>query len=67
MSYQLSTTYVSKLLRWKSRKAYMIIDYMEIVFWFVVMILAFMGVSRFCAGVACGLGVAVGLIAILLS
>lgn len=28
---------------------------MEILFWFVVVIITFMGISKFCSGVSCGL------------
>ncbi|KAK0383170.1 hypothetical protein NLU13_9083 [Sarocladium strictum] len=56
-----------RVTRWKSLKAYMIIDYLEIVFWFAVVVLAFMGVSRTCRGETCALGVIVALIALLLS
>jgi hypothetical protein len=66
LSYQLLTTYANSLQRWRSLKAYMIIDYLEIVFWFVVVILGFMGVSRRCVGEVCALGIVVCLIAMLL-
>jgi hypothetical protein len=45
----------------------MIIDYLEIVFWFAVIVLGLMGVSRRCQGETCALGVVVSLVALLLS
>jgi hypothetical protein len=67
LSYQLLTTYVYALKKWKSLTAYMIIDYLEIVFWFAVIVLGLMGVSRRCQGETCALGVVVSLVALLLS
>ncbi|KXJ97587.1 hypothetical protein Micbo1qcDRAFT_200256 [Microdochium bolleyi] len=66
-AYQLSTTHVERLRRWKSLRAYEIIDYSEIVFWFVVVVLGFMAASTRCFGEACALGIVVALIALLLS
>lgn len=39
---------------------------MEILFWFVVVIITFMGVAKFCSGVSCGLTWVSVLIAIML-
>ncbi|KAJ1337580.1 hypothetical protein MN608_00433 [Microdochium nivale] len=67
VAYQISTTYVEKLRRWKSLRAYEIIDYAEIVFWFVVVVLGFMAASTRCFGEACALGIVVAVIALMLS
>lgn len=67
MAYQLTTTYVAGLRRWRSLRAYMVIDYAEIVFWFVVLVLGFMGVSTQCVGQVCALGVIGAVVAFVLS
>lgn len=66
MAYQVITTHVDRFRKWASLRAYKIIDCMEIVFWFVVVIISFMGVSARCDGTACALAVIVALIAMVL-
>ncbi|KAL6362378.1 hypothetical protein LRP88_03657 [Fusarium phalaenopsidis] len=51
--YQLLTDKVDRFRKWRSLKAYAILNTMEIVFWFVVIIITFMGISRFCQGASC--------------
>ncbi|RSL64806.1 hypothetical protein CEP54_004517 [Fusarium duplospermum] len=51
--YQLLTDKVDRFRKWRSLKAYTILNTMEIVFWFVVVIMTFMGISRFCQGTNC--------------
>ncbi|KAM0421521.1 hypothetical protein ACHAPT_010695 [Fusarium lateritium] len=53
LAYQLLTDKVDRFRKWKSLKAYAVLNTMEIVFWFVVPIITFMGISRFCQGVNC--------------
>ncbi|KAH8743767.1 hypothetical protein F5883DRAFT_476824 [Diaporthe sp. PMI_573] len=63
LSYQLTTTHVTKFKRWQSLKAYQILNTMEIVFWFVVIIIVLMGISKFCQNTYCGLSWLAALIA----
>ncbi|KAF5011108.1 hypothetical protein FDECE_2758 [Fusarium decemcellulare] len=51
--YQLLTEKVDRFKKWGSLKAYAVLNTLEIVFWFVVPIMAFMGISAFCEGVNC--------------
>lgn len=55
ITYQLLTSHVERYKRWASLKAYSILNFMEILFWFVVIIITFMGISRLCQGASCGL------------
>ncbi|KFY32556.1 hypothetical protein V493_00079 [Pseudogymnoascus sp. VKM F-4281 (FW-2241)] len=64
--YQLLTSHVQRFHRWASVKAYAILNTLEILFWFVVLILTLMGVSRLCSGVSCGLSWVCILIAVVL-
>ncbi|KAI9172606.1 hypothetical protein HJFPF1_02113 [Paramyrothecium foliicola] len=50
--------------RWVSLKAYAVLNTIEVVFWFAVVILSFMGVSKVCVGANCGIGVVIGLLAL---
>jgi hypothetical protein len=63
LSYQLITEHVAKYKRWGSLKAYAVLNTMEIVFWFVVIIITFMGISRYCKGANCAMGFFVALTA----
>ncbi|KAL6404541.1 hypothetical protein AUP68_13934 [Ilyonectria robusta] len=51
--YQLLTEKADRFKKWGSLKAYAILNTLEIVFWFVVIIVTFMGVSTFCQGANC--------------
>jgi len=64
LAYQLSTSHVASLRKWASLKAYAILNCLEILFWFVVIILGLMGVTRFCMGTSCWLGWAVIVVAL---
>lgn len=66
LSYQLTTTHFAKFRRWQSLKAYQILNTMEILFWFVVVIITFMGISRYCQNAYCGLSWLIVLIATIL-
>lgn len=46
--------------------AYQVLNTMEILFWFVVVIITFMGISQYCQGAYCGLSWLGVLIAIIL-
>ncbi|KFY21258.1 hypothetical protein V491_03044 [Pseudogymnoascus sp. VKM F-3775] len=64
--YQILSSHVERFRKWASLKAYAILNFMEILFWFVVVIVTFIGVSQFCSGVNCGLTWISVLIAIIL-
>lgn len=64
--YQILSSHVERFRKWASLKAYAILNFMEILFWFVVVIVTFIGVSQFCSGVSCGLTWISVLIAIIL-
>ncbi|KAF7541455.1 hypothetical protein G7054_g528 [Neopestalotiopsis clavispora] len=66
ITYQLVTTHVQRYKRWSSLKAYSILNFMEILFWFVVVIVTFMGISTFCQGASCGLSWITVLLAVVL-
>lgn len=66
LAYQLTTTHIYKFKRWASQKAYVVLNCLEIPFWLVVIIITFMGISRFCQGTSCALSWIVVLIAALL-
>ncbi|KAF7544308.1 hypothetical protein G7Z17_g10058 [Cylindrodendrum hubeiense] len=67
LTYQLVTEHSSRFKKWGSLKAYAILNTMEILFWFVVIILAFMGISTFCQGANCALIWLVALVGFLLT
>ncbi|KAH6893019.1 hypothetical protein B0T10DRAFT_481275 [Thelonectria olida] len=66
LCYQLITEHVSKYKRWGSLKAYAVLNTLEIVFWFVVVIITFMGISKYCKGANCAMSFFVSLTAIAL-
>jgi len=67
IGYQLLTTHVSKLRRWRNLKVYLVLNSMEVLFWFVVVIITGMGMSRYCQGAYCGLSVLMLLISLILT
>ncbi|KAH8733970.1 hypothetical protein BGZ61DRAFT_445627 [Ilyonectria robusta] len=67
LTYQLVTEHVSNFKKWGSLKAYAILNTLEILFWFVVVILAFMGISTFCQGTNCAMIWLVALVGFLLT
>jgi hypothetical protein len=67
IGYQLLTTHVSNLRRWRNLKVYLVLNSMEILFWFVVVVITGMGMSRYCQGGYCGLSVVMLLIALTLT
>ncbi|KAK4118846.1 hypothetical protein N657DRAFT_582838 [Parathielavia appendiculata] len=52
--YQLLTEHTRRFARWKSLKANCILNCIEPVFWLTLIILKFMGISKFCSGSSCG-------------
>lgn len=64
--YQVLSSHVERFRKWANLRAYAILNFMEILFWFVVVIITFMGISKFCSGVSCGLTWVSVLIAIIL-
>jgi hypothetical protein len=67
IGYQLLTTHVSNLRRWRNLKVYLVLNSMEILFWFVVVVITGMGMSRYCQGTYCGLSVVMLLITLTLT
>lgn len=64
--YQILSSHAERFRKLASLKAYAILNFMEILFWFVVVIITFMGIAKFCSGVSCGLTWVSVLIAIML-
>ncbi|OQD98925.1 hypothetical protein PENSOL_c008G10525 [Penicillium solitum] len=54
--YQLLTEHVSRLQRWASLKAYLILNSLEIVFWGAVVFLVLQANLQVCVGTGCALG-----------
>jgi hypothetical protein len=67
IGYQLLTTHLSNLRRWRNLKVYLVLNSMEVLFWFVVVVITGMGMSRYCQGAYCGLSVMMLLIALTLT
>lgn len=55
MTYQLLTSHVGRYKKWASLKAYAILNTLEILFYFTLIIITLIGVSNKCQGVSCGL------------
>ncbi|KAK4143080.1 sterol uptake control protein 2 [Dichotomopilus funicola] len=53
VAYQLLTEHTRRFARWKILKANFILNCMESVFWLTLIVLKFMGISRFCIGSSC--------------
>ncbi|THZ20554.1 hypothetical protein D6C91_04709 [Aureobasidium pullulans] len=66
ITYQLLTTHMSSLKRFRSTKAYLILNSLEVVFWLAVMVLTGMGMSRYCQGSYCGISVVILLLALVI-
>lgn len=67
IGYQLLTTHVLKLGRWRNLKVYLVLNSMEVLFWFVVVIITGMGMGKYCKGAYCGLSVLMLFIALALT
>ncbi|KAH7165657.1 hypothetical protein EDB81DRAFT_260860 [Dactylonectria macrodidyma] len=67
LTYQLVTEHASRFKKWASLKAFAILNTLEILFWFVVVIITFMGISTFCQGTNCAMSWLVALVAFLLT
>ncbi|KAL9947746.1 hypothetical protein D7B24_002452 [Verticillium nonalfalfae] len=66
IGYQLLSQHTTRYRKWESLKANMILNFIEPVFWLVVIILKGMGMSRSCTGGSCGVSVAVMLVALVI-
>lgn len=66
LTYQLLTEHVERFKRWKSLRAYAILNTMEVFFWMAVIGLTFFSVSKICVGVSCALGVCVALLSMVM-
>lgn len=64
--YQLLTQHISRFRRWESALANMILNILEVLFWFVIIILKIQGAQKFCEGTACSLSVGVIVVAFFL-
>lgn len=53
IAYQLLTQHTSRFAKWESLKANFILNCIEPIFWLTLIILKFMGISRFCGGSSC--------------
>lgn len=60
------TEHVDRFKRWKSLRAYAILNTMEVFFWIAVIGLTFFSVSKVCVGVSCTLGVFVALMSMVM-
>ncbi|EGU82035.1 hypothetical protein FOXB_07453 [Fusarium oxysporum f. sp. conglutinans Fo5176] len=67
LAYEFATQKMDKFRRFGSHKANTVLNTVDIVFWMVVMGLAFTVVSQICVGVNCGIGILVGLAALLVA
>jgi hypothetical protein len=67
IGYQLLTTCRSNLRRWRNLKLYLVLNILEVLFWFVVVVITGIGMSRYCQGAHCGFGVLMLLIALTLT
>ncbi|KAJ4108697.1 hypothetical protein NW768_012174 [Fusarium equiseti] len=56
ISYEILSEHVSRLRRWRSLKAYFILNAMEVVFWAAVAFMMIRGNSSVCIGTSCVLG-----------
>ncbi|EYB21881.1 hypothetical protein FG05_11538 [Fusarium graminearum] len=67
ISYEILSEHVSGLRRWRSLKAYFILNAMEVVFWAAVAFMMIRGNSSVCIGTSCALGWVVFVLAGILS
>ncbi|KAI1026553.1 hypothetical protein LB503_013373 [Fusarium chuoi] len=67
LAYEYLTQKVDRLKRFGSLKANAILNTMDIVFWAVVMGLAFSMATRVCIGANCAIGILVGLVALVVT
>lgn len=65
LAYEIVTMKVDKFKRFGSLKAYAVLNTLDVVFWAAVMGFSFKSVAAICSGVNCGIGVVIGLMAIL--
>ncbi|KAH6654686.1 hypothetical protein BKA67DRAFT_646380 [Truncatella angustata] len=63
ITYQLVTSHVGRFRKWQSLKAYAVLNSLEVLFWFTVIIISLMGISSYCQGANCGLSWLVVLVA----
>ncbi|KAI1251766.1 hypothetical protein MGN70_006335 [Eutypa lata] len=53
IAYQLVTTHVARFVRWKSLKAYMILNILEVVFWMGAAVVTVSANRKYCVGTTC--------------
>jgi hypothetical protein len=56
IGYQLLTSHVARLRKWRSFKAYFILNAIEIVFWAAIVYFGVVQATQKCEGVSCTLG-----------
>ncbi|KAH6842291.1 hypothetical protein B0I37DRAFT_392918 [Chaetomium sp. MPI-CAGE-AT-0009] len=64
ITYQLLTEHTERFAKWRSLKANLILNCIEPVFWLALVVLKFMGISRFCSGSGCAVTWIITLVAI---
>ena len=62
----MATDHVDRFKRWRSLRAYAILNTLEVFFWIAVIGLTFFSVSKICVGVNCTLGVFVALVSMVM-
>ncbi|KAJ4022724.1 hypothetical protein NW752_000067 [Fusarium irregulare] len=67
ISYEILSEHVSRFRRWRSPKAYFILNAMEVVFWAAVAFMMIRGNTSVCIGTSCALGWVVFVLAGILS
>lgn len=63
ITYQLVTEHMARFARWRSFKANVILNCIEIVFWLAAIVVKFMGISRRCSGGSCAVNWIIVLVA----
>ncbi|KAI5262321.1 hypothetical protein E4T47_09305 [Aureobasidium subglaciale] len=67
IAYQLLTSHVGSLKRWRNTKAYLVLNCLEVIFWLAVVVLTGMGMQRYCKGAYCGISVVIILLAVVMA
>ncbi|KAI5244014.1 hypothetical protein E4T42_07257 [Aureobasidium subglaciale] len=67
IAYQLLTSHVGSLKRWRNSKVYLVLNCLEVMFWLAVVVLTSMGMQRFCEGAYCGISVVIILLALVMT
>ncbi|KAH7038870.1 hypothetical protein B0J12DRAFT_764679 [Macrophomina phaseolina] len=66
IAYELLTEHVARFRKWKSLKAYAILNCLEVVFWAAVMFMVFRANMNSCTGISCALSWVVVILAAIL-